>query len=237
MLLPAYVDNEGNPVFYKSEINIYGFPDVNGWEGNYFVVDNEKLLVPSYQQVRELEFDSQLVKPVHRYCRKSRFRTCLFQLLGKIGFVGKSKELIQTTIRDEIGEFERNYLPPCLIWEYLRKILKQYKLQSFYNRIPAVARICGMTLDKSVYTAKNIQNILIDFDIMDDVFPRIKHALRRKYFPSLRFTCIMLMAKNNIVPPVEVPVARTIAKGLLLQQDFDEIWMKINDEVSSYIFD
>ena len=110
-------------------------------------------------------------------------------------------------------------------------------MQSFYNRIPAMAKMGGMLTNEYTHTSRQLRNILIDFDIMDKIFPRIKAGLRRKYFPSLRFTCVMLMARNNVKTPIDIPLARTRAKGLMLQNDFNEIWAAINEEMSAFIFD
>lgn len=240
MLMPSYLDREGVPIFMSSDIDELGTPESNGWISKYFVVDDTQTkMVPSYEQEMQLREDTEKrkdLKLVHRYCRKSRFRTCLFQLLGKIGFVGKSKLYIEDLINEQVGSFEKNYMPPDEAWEFFRKILKDKHKQSFYNRIPAMVRMSGMLLDEKKYGVKKIQSILVDFDIMDNIFPQIKKNLKRQYFPSLRFTCLMLMARNNVIPPIAIPLARTKSKGETLKKDFDEIWDEINKVWTDYIF-
>ena len=89
MLLPEYIDLEGVAIFTTNQIDDYGLPEDNGWLDRYWVIESKKLQL-SFEQEQTLQ---SLKKQPHFYCRKTRFRTCLFQLLGKSGFVGKNKNL------------------------------------------------------------------------------------------------------------------------------------------------
>lgn len=232
-MIPEYVDLDGVAIFTTNQIDDFGLPEDNGWLERYWVVES-KVLQMSFSQEQTLKQDLCARKPPHVYCRTSRFRTCLFQILGKTGFVGKTKRVIEDMILD-IPPFERMYLTPCLVWEYLREMLKQRNLSTCYNRIPAIGQMAGM-LKKVKITQRQIVNILSDFDTMHEIFPKIKYKLERKYFPSLRFTCLMLLKRYHVHMDLEIPITRTKSKTQSLVNDFHLMWDYINEEISSSIF-
>lgn len=231
---PLYIDSQGRGIFTTDQIDIYGLPELNGWSEKYFVIESRELVFkPTFEQEQNLLQDQ---KPVHRYCRVSRFKTCLFQLTGHIGFVGKSIDVVDDVCRDNVTQFNVDYLPPCLVWEYFRQILKKEKLQIFYNRIPAIARGNKMVAPVKIST-RQANNILDDFQLMHEIFPRIRHKLNRKYFPSLRATALLLLDKYKVNLSIKIPIARNPRKALELRETFDTIWKFINEEMFDFYFD
>lgn len=230
---PQYVDKDGYAIFTTLQIDYFGLPEDNGWEDKYYVVESREVISrPSYDD--EFHVISNLA-PIHRYCRLARFKTCLFQLTGHIGFVGKSLEKIDDIGREHVSQFNRDYLPPCMVWEYLRDILKKEKLQSFYNRIPAFAKHLGMVKNTKI-TTKQTSNILQDFSLMHEIFPRIRHRLARRYFPSIRAVALLLLEKYNVELSLTIPLARNARKAAEIREDFEMIWANINEELTDFYF-
>ena len=155
------------------------------------------------------------MKKFHRYSRKTRFKSILYQLLGISGECPR-----------EVLRLVRRSLPstvkPTKIWNNVRAILKQNKLRKYYNRIPQIIRqittkkLGGLTYHK-------VESILHDFFVFDYQFNQtLKLAWKRKYFPNLRFIALKLMFKYNIKYPYYVPLIRTARKRKYLDNLFTQ---------------
>jgi hypothetical protein len=230
---PAYYDDDGVAIFTKAQVDMYGFPEENNFNDFYWVVDNDQDYQFSYEQLLSASNND---REIHRYDREERFRLCLLQLTGRIGLIGKSRIMIEDLLWDDVSNFEREYLPECLVWEYFRKLLKKYKLNAFYNRIPAVARLFKIKLALPRLSSTMIKAILSDFNTMHTIFPSIKKNINRAYFPSLRAVCLLLMARYDIPNVMNIPIARTLSKQVQLKKCFDDIWDAIAEQLENDIF-
>lgn len=229
-MIPEYYDKYDVAVFTTDQLDTFGLPEENGFEETYWVVESK--------QFETFNNDSEnFEKVIHKYSRTDRFRTCFLQLIGKIGVIGKNYHLINEIVYQEFTSVEKHYLPECLQWEFFRKILKKHKLNAFYNRIPAIAKNFGFNLKLPIVSSRLVNVICKDFEAMNDIFPRIRHKLTRKYFPSIRAICLMLMERYKIPNVLDIPIARTAQKTFELRQCFDEIWEFINEELTNYFFE
>ena len=225
---PKYIGTDGIAIFTTTQIDDYGLPENNGWTDRYYVVESREIIGrPTYEQETHLMMDR---TPIHRYSRTIRFKSILGQLVGHTGFVTRrSKEMLQSAL-EELTVFEKEYTPPCMVWETIRSHLKNNKRQIFYNRIPAIAAQLKLADFRNITTTKQIANILDDFESMHEIFGRIRHKLQRRYFPNLRFTALKLMEKHGVKLPIAIPMTRTNVKKIVLEKDFEKIWECIREE-------
>ena len=201
--------------------------NVPGDGPNHSLESREIIGRPTYEQETHLLMDR---IPIHRYSRTIRFKTILGQLVGHTGFVTKrSKDMLEEALED-LSAFERDYTPPCMVWETIRSHLKNNGRQIFYNRIPAIAAKLKLADFRNITTTKQIANVLDDFESMHEIFGRIRHKLQRRYFPNLRFTALKLMEKHGIKLPIHIPMTRTNLKKEVLEKDFETIWDCIAEE-------
>lgn len=224
---PIRVDQNGRATFTKNQVDIFGVPTKYA---SFEVIDNDQQYALSYADEENLKSQ---VKKVHRYSRTLRFRTLIFQLLNCVGFENRlSKEYIED-VKENLPE-NIIYTPPSRIWETLRKHLKGNNRRIFYNRIPALASDLDLVEPYSIRNStRKINDILFDFDRLQEVFPEMKGELNRKYFPSLRFVALKLFEKHKVELPFPIPKMRTAAKEVLLDQDWIKLWgaIDVNDMV------
>jgi hypothetical protein len=228
MIKPKYIGKDGIAIFTTTQIDDYGTPESNGWTDKYYVVESVELIgKPTYAQ--ELQYRMER-PPIHRYSRLTRFKMIVGQLLGHIGFVTERSKDMADEVGGEVSQFYRDYTPPCMVWETLRKVLKDNKRQIFYNRIHALAKRIGMIDHDSKITSRQWNALIEDFDSMHEIFPRIRHKLQRKYFPNLRFIALKLLKRHKVHLVIDVPLTRTPCKLAALEEDFSTIWQEIEDE-------
>lgn len=227
-LKPKYIGKDGIAIFTTTQIDDYGLPENCGWTDKYYVIESCELIgVPTYQQEMQMLTER---PPIHRYSRTTRFKMIVGQLLGHIGFVTKRSKDMADDVGREVSQFYKDYTPPCMVWEVLRGVLKENKRQIFYNRIPALAKRIGMIDRDTSITTRQWTNIISDFESMNEIFPRIRHRLNRKYFPNLRFIALKLLRRHKVDLVISVPYTRTPCKYEALEQDFGTIWTSIEDE-------
>lgn len=232
-MLPLYTDQNNQAVFSTDQLDLYGLPEENGFYDPYWVVESPPILNIGFKDLSTIETS---VKSIHRYDRFERFTTCLKQLLGVRGVIGKSSYEIEDIMREEIYTYEKQYMPPCLVWSRLRKVLSKHQKSNFCNRIPKIASSYGFNLELPRISHRLYMTICEDFQQMHNIFPRIRHILKRKYFPSIRGVCLLLMARYNIPNILNIPIAQTKSKAVELQKTFDQIWDEINKELSDLFF-
>ena len=207
---------DGNvPVFTLDQIT-NSEPEQFGFE-NYLVVDCQ----PDYALNWEDEQNLQKKRPVHRYCRKERFRFTLCQLLGSSGRI--SPQICEHFKNMDLQDIPRNQL-----WNFLRSELKK-KGWKIYNRIPGLVGEIGRSKARMT-NMKAYQQILDDFEKMHIAWPDIKSEFDRKYFPNLRYVALKLMAKAGIEPVIEIPLTRTPRKQILLDEIYEKMWVEINKD-------
>lgn len=233
-MLPLYFDNKGQAVFSTDQLDLYGLPEENGFTDTYWVIESPPILKYDFSTLQGLQNTGK--KPVHRYDRFERFTTCLKQLLGVRGVIGKSYHDIQDIMGEEIFNYERQYMPPCLLWSRLRKVLSKHKKSNFCNRIPNIAHTQGFNINMPKISQRLYGVICHDFEEMHKIFPRIKHLLKRKYFPSIRGVCLLLMERYEVPNILNIPIAHTKTKAYELRNTFLQIWDEINKEMFDMIF-
>ena len=230
---PLYYDDDGTAVFSTNQLDTYGLPEENGFEEGYLVLGSAPSLTVGFVPTNQFPTE----KSVHRYDRFERFTTCLKQLLGIRGVIGKSSYDIQDIMHDEIFNFERSYMPQCLVWARLRRVLSKHGKSTFFNRIPQIAQADGFSIQMPIISRRLYQLLCDDFTQMHKIFPRIKRKIGRNYFPSIRAVCLLLMERYEIPNVLMIPIAHTKAKNIQLRETFDNIWYEINCEMSDLIFD
>lgn len=224
---PHHLDPDGTPV-YTSEQLAWAHPSDFGYQGDFMVVEEEHT---SHPLALNFADEVQLPKrrPVHRYCRKERFRFVLGQLMGCSGHVPQ----------EVLAAMDKTYLTTLSseqVWDAVRHTLKQRGWRIYYNRIPAILSGLGLIQFRFGDTSK-FKDILHDFELMDSIFPTLKPQLGRVYFPNLRFTAVKLMHRHGIFMPVTIPLARTQRKLEALHDIYDMIWKAIEQRKIDEFFE
>lgn len=206
VMIPIRYDEDGVPVFTNDQIDDYGLPEHWGFELLYRVVENRDTM----KMVTDYKMESEYYRrPIHRYCRRHRFTSVLLQLLGDKG-----------KVPDWVVDIVKTYLKPGDIWNHTRNILKHYKLRLYYNRIPYIVQQITKTNSAKPIHSDQYQAVMIDFDKFCYFFDNHKHALKRTYFPNMRFIALKLIEKNGIQLNYDIPLTRTMRK----RKDLEFIW-------------
>lgn len=114
MLLPVRYDY-GVAVFRLEDVNIYGLPDLFGYD-DYLVTSTYEDESPYVLDFHD-EQGRRLV-PIHRYSRLARFKGIVYQLLGERGNI--PEEVL------EVVKYWGYDDSPVLVWNSVRNILKTY---------------------------------------------------------------------------------------------------------------
>lgn len=202
---PIRLDPDQVPVFTSDQIDDYGLPEEWGFE-TYRIVENRDTM--TFTTDFKLE-QTYYKRPIHRYCRKKRFLSTLYQLLGDKGKVPPHViAVIQT------------YWKPGDNWNQIRKMLKHYKLSMYYNRIPYIVQQLSQQNSVNKISADQYRDIIADFDRFCFWFDQNKEHLDRRYFPNMRFIALKLIHGHGVTFNYPIPLARTRRK---LKQ-LEHIW-------------
>jgi hypothetical protein len=159
-------------------------------------------------------------RQTHRYYRKGRFKTILYNLLNIRGTVPYH---ILLSIRRELRTMSTSR---SKIWNHIRSILKKNKHQKYYNMIPAIIKFC---VGVAVHTEFGVdEKILKDFDLMHNQFNEIAEDTGRKYFPNIRYIALRLIIKYGVVYGYKVPLLRTSRKQIYLNNLFDRFSLNVD---------
>jgi hypothetical protein len=224
---PRSYTESGKAVFTSSQLE-WGFPEDFGWDKEYEVIEEEHSAHPLGLDYND-EVQLQRRRPVHRYCRRERFKTVLAQLMGYTGFNISKKEsrYSDTKLPKKIKEIlPRNikYTPKSQMWETVRDALKENNYHIYYNRIPAILAGLSMLDYRQGRNTGKFAMIMKDFERMHEVFYEIRLGLKRKYFPSLRYVALRLMEKHGVEMPIKIPLTRTVQKRVELGSVYQTIW-------------
>lgn len=203
---------------------------ISGWVPEPFALvgDNEELY-EFYDGVHDIHFNevtygnmdyeqeqeyARNAKPIHRYSRKDRFKSVLYQLLGISGDIPSA---IRNIVRQKLGKKTRRNK----IWNDIRAVLKEAGERKYYNRIPQIiARIAK--LRPAGITNAALDACFEDFHLMHHKFDTELHIKwQRAYFPNLRFVALKLLTKHGITFPYDVPFVRTARKRKYL----NNLWL------------
>jgi hypothetical protein len=206
-------------VYSISQIDLYGCPDT--WHPpllcDWMVIstnDDERPLATDYKYEQSILGNT---RPIHRYSRVKRFEYVLFQLLGHRGSVDLN-DLVY--IRSEGVDPH-----PERVWNSIREILKRGNLQKYYNRIPAIIQMLGLSLRIDVGIGSNmVYSIVADFKRMHEMFKETKPT-DRKYFPNLRFIALRMLQEYGAKFGFHIPLVRTKRK----LKPLDDMWNALAD--------
>jgi len=206
---PFKIDPDGVPVFSNLDIDDYGFPELYGYQVYRVVESREMVAVTDYQQ--EQEYD---LRPKHRYCRLSRFKATLYNLLGLRGNVPQHVFDMCRTYMDHKNPDK---------WNACRRILKCFKQREYYDCIPTILRkLCGKRCYPSL-TGEQLEAIITDFKFLSDKFDRVKHNYNLRYFPNIRFVVFKLLEHHGHETTYPVPLVRTDRKRKSLNKLWDDL--------------
>lgn len=217
---PHHYDLDGMAVFTTEQMQ-WADPSQFGFQENFYVIEQEESAHPLALNWSD-EVQLPRKRPVHKYHRKERFRFTLGQLMGCSGNV--PPEVLRAM---DVPYLSR--LPADQVWDAVRSTLKAHNWRIYYNRIPAILAGLGLSQFRFSDTSK-FQDILHDFDLMDQIFDSLKSKLGRTYFPNLRFIAVKLMRRHGLQPSVPIPLARTLRKLQALEDVYNIIWHAIEDQ-------
>ena len=198
---------EGVPVYSDAQIEVFGLPDNWGiWE--YKVVEKigEQKYVLDYDQEQYYSF-----RPIHRYSRLARFKNTLLEILGAKQNVPK---WLLNGLKDSYDT------DPDLIWDSIRKNLKDLKETRYINCIPSIIKHHGVfVMDQPQQSY--IKDMELEFMAMDDKWKYLERG--RKYFPNLRYVALKMLEARGYVFPFRVPGIRTKRK----RGGIEEVWVAL----------
>lgn len=214
------------PLFLSSQTQEYGPPEFYGYDKYMIISDDQTLMVPDYMPNGGVE---RRQRPVHRYCRTTRFGAILSRLTQMRGSVAV-----------EVAEEYLDKYGILLSWNKIRDFLKSTGRAYLYNLIPEFINQINLLVPaymRSLGLPANLlpQNLaVIAFEMTPRVYAEIVEDFRkislnfelvitgRKYFPSIRFIAFKLLQQRGAVFN-GVPFMRTKKKELALE----ELWNKI----------
>lgn len=195
---------DGIPFFFTSDIDEWGVPELYGYQTYMAINNNEVQMVADYA----MEWDRKL-RPVHRYCRATRFAAVLSRLTMCRGIVDRDVIALAAT------GAKRPYT-----WNSIHNFLKCNQLAHLYNQIPTImqalkspAIIFEMTNLVFLDMVNDFKKISMNFEFVES---------KRKYFPSIRFIAFKLLEARG-AQFVGVPFMRTKKNHAALE----EIWQEI----------
>jgi hypothetical protein len=219
---PISYNEEGVAQFYADQYHPL-FPPSDFGFPKYEIIER-----PEYVTDYDLERQYNMRKrPVHRYNPEERFRLVVAQILGQA--CGVSRQMLESSTWKTITAFVSD-LPEENLYEGTRAILKHYRLNIYYNRIPSIIAMSGCHCKVTSKAANSkIENVIQDFLEMYRIFPTIKDQLKRSYFLGFRYIALKLLEKHAIKVNLFVPKARSPKKEEELNQVFDLIWNSVEE--------
>ena len=209
-MLPLRIDPDGTPVFTNLQIDDYGLPEHWGYDKYIVTQSREAVFVTDFKMEQERFF-----KKTHRYCRTSRFKTCLLNLLGERG-----------KIPAHVLSMVKNFLKPNSIdkWNDTRKILKAFKQRRYYDNIPMILKHLNYGRLFKAITSETLEAIVNDFKALSTKFEETKTT--RRYFPNIRFIVLKLLELHGVTQNYPIPFARTCRK----LKSLTALWTNLCDQ-------
>jgi hypothetical protein len=218
---PSYYEN-GIPVYSKWQIDLFGPPD----KINYLVLDDDVTYLPSYTQIQHC---LENLEYVHHYDRVQRFTTILLQIVGDARISSKKgMKCMKKVSRNIPSDIDLYPLP--IIYQIIRNVMRHNGLKIYYNRVATVLNEFNITDTRKHYSPELINNVIEDFKKMHFMFEKIKKDLKRTYFPNLKYVALKLLLKYGFTNPFNLKLAKTPARLLKLNKDYDLIWNIIEEE-------
>lgn len=199
------------PVFSSNDVDLYGPPDLYGYE-DYYVIETLDSARPLIYDLQETAVKN--ARPIHRYSRMDRFTFTLKYLIG-------SRGAIPQKVLDACSQVSRD---PLKIWFEIKTILKQNKWNIYYNRISIIVSHFGLQVTKNM-TNKIYHQILQDFMKMDSLFnQRKRKEWNRRYFLNLKFVALKLLDHYGVTFNIKIPLIKTKRKLKTLNELWDDFY-------------
>jgi len=195
---PIKTDPDGVPLFLSTDIEMYGLPELWGFEQYRVIESREAVFVTDYKMEQEMYF----VKK-HRYSRLARFKVTLLNLLGERGNLPKH-------VYSMVGSFLNPNSQDK--WNDARKLLKHYKQRRYYDNIPMILRQLKCVRCFDPINFDQLESIVSMFMCLSEKFERTKQKYKRRYFPNIRFIVFKILERHGILPNYPVPQVRTSRK-------------------------
>jgi hypothetical protein len=211
---PVRIDPGGTHVYSTEQVDMFGDPFLWGIT-DFYVITTLDYMKPMKTDWKYEQYLRGTLRPIHRYSRVKRFESTLFQLIGERGDVD-----LQVVIDIKRGGYNKD---PLYIWESIRMILKHRGLRKYYNRIPSIIKMLGLSYRITIADPLEVVN---DFKAIHYAFERLPQSAR-KYFPNIRFICLKMLERHGATFGFRVPLIRTPRKLKPLQ----DLWMELLDSL------
>lgn len=193
----------GVPVFSSEAIEIYGEPNLYGFD-DYYVVESPLTSKPFYYDFNTSAITNS--RPIHRYKRLERFTFTLGYLVGLKG-------TIPDTVLEACMHVSKN---PKTVWFEVKAILKQRKWNIYYNRIALIIDHLGVKITNNM-TNSIFYKIINEFKQMESLFDHgKKKEWNRRYFLNLKFVALKLLEKYKVTFNITIPMIKTKRKLVIL---------------------
>jgi hypothetical protein len=201
------------PYFHLSTIDEHGPPDFWGYQNYIVVCDNDEPQVADWHMENERR-----LRPIHRYCRTTRFSSILAQLTRLRGHVPG----------DLISHIRSSRVPAD--WTAVRTFLRKEGYTGMYNRIPQILVRLGKAPIEFEMTNTIFHDMCRDFRVISNNF--YSQEMDRKYFPSIRYIVFKMLEDRGAIFN-NVPFMKTKKKETALE----ELWNKIKIIYIKYVID
>lgn len=206
------IDFDGVPVYSSLDVEIYGPPHEYGIDA-YRVEEAREHAHPMVMDWQMEVEAKRALRPIHRYCRISRFRNVLFTLIMERGSVPQ-------TVLDLVRHLNPD---SANIWILVRKVLTRNKIvRKYVNQIPAIIKALG---GPSIvqYDWGILKACLNQFCEMSRRFDR--ERVGNKYFPSLRFVAVKLLESNGAIFRLPIQLAVVKCKREAMQDWWNKFYL------------
>lgn len=196
------------------------------WDWGSHVIyssNNESPYAVDFDQELHLKLNNDWEKSVHTYDRILRFKSALYYLIGVKGSVDEQTLL---NIKKQLGN--RVITSPYRNYNLVYKYLKLHKLNKYYISIPYILNLMGakrwkVPHQKLLNVIDNFTKFHYYFDSINNQDKKIRSKVR---FPKLQYIILRLLADQNIYPPYNIPITRTIKKRKLLDPIYNDLKLK-----------
>jgi hypothetical protein len=200
----------GVPVFSSDCIEIYGEPNLYGYE-DYYVVESTLTAKPFFYDFNTSAIGNS--RPIHRYKRLERFTFTLGYLVGLKGS-------IPDKVLDACLNVSKN---PKTIWNDIKQILKHHKWNIYYNRIALIIDHLGLKITNNMTNAI-FYKVINEFKQMESLFDQgKKQEWNRRYFLNLKFVALKLLEKHKVTFNINIPMIKTKRKLVVLNALWEDL--------------
>jgi len=203
----------GIPLFSLRDVNLYGQPDLFGIE-EYLVIDDPTESCPFVLDYNGEQERRGALRPIHRYSQDKRFELLIKKFLGGNCSRIKNDDLFLTVAMEV--DYDKD-----LVWNSVRKILKENGWSKYYDNIPSILEKIGYEFKIVCPSSFAIDEIVNDFKKLCSGFER--NRVNRKYMINYRFIGLKLMERHGVVFEYYIPKLQTLRK----YDEFEVLWQEL----------